>query len=185
MGKIIAGMGMSLDGFVSDQHGSVDALYSDFGELHDAPSFQKMIEDTGAVIMGRNVYEMQDPFLWATDEYEFQTPIFVLTHNPPEKYPQGNGKLSFTFVTDGIASAVAQAKKAAGDKDVQVLGANTVQQCLNAGLCDELQVDVMPVLLGKGLQLFANIDTEKIQLKRTKVEEPTSQRTSFTFTVIK
>lgn len=176
---------MSLDGFVNDADGSVDKLYSDFTELHDVPTFQKMIEDTGAVIMGRNVYEMADPFSWATDEYEFQTPIFVLTHNPPEKYPPGNGKLSFIFVTDGIESAISQAKKAAGDKDVQVLGANTVQQCLNSGLCDELQIDVMPVLLGKGLRLLENIDTDKIKLERTRVEESTSARTSFTFKVIK
>lgn len=184
MGKIIAGMAMSLDGFVNDADGSVDKLYTDFTELHDVPSFQKMIEDTGAVIMGRHTYEMADPFSWANDEYEFQTPIFVLTHTPPEKYPQGNGRLSFTFVTDGVESAVAQAKKAAGEKDVQVIGANTIQQCLNSGLCDELQIDVMPVLIGKGLKLFENIDTDKIKLERTKVDEPTSARTSFTFKVI-
>lgn len=184
MGKIIAGMAMSLDGFVNDADGSVDKLYTDFTELHDVPSFQKMIEDTGAVIMGRHTYEMADPFSWANDEYEFQTPIFVLTHTPPEKYPQGNGRLSFTFVTDSVESAVAQAKKAAGEKDVQVIGANTIQQCLNSGLCDELQIDVMPVLIGKGLKLFENIDTDKIKLERTKVDEPTSARTSFTFKVI-
>lgn len=185
MGKIIAGMTMSLDGFVSDTNGSVEKLYSDFEELHDAPFFQEMIKNTGAVIMGRHVYEMQDPFLWATDDYEFQTPIFVLTHTPPEKYPQGNGKLSFTFVTDGIESAVSQAKNAAGNKDVQVIGANTIQQCLNAGLCDELQIDIMPVLVGEGLRLFEDIDTDKIQLERMRVEQPTSARTSFVLKVIK
>lgn len=183
MGKIIAGMGMSLDGFVNDAEGSVDQLYTDFTELHDVPSFKKMIEDTGAVVMGRHTYEMADPFSWATDEYEFQTPIFVLTHTPPEKFPPGNGKLSFIFVTDGIESAVAQAKKAAGDKDVQVIGANTIQQCLNSGLCDELQIDVMPVLIGKGLKLFENINTDKIKLERIRVDKPTSERTSFTFRV--
>ncbi len=185
MGKVIAGMAMSFDGFVNDKNGSVDKLYPDFGELHKVPSFQKMIDDTGAVIMGRHVYEMADPFSWANDDYEFQTPIFVLTHNPPEKYPEGNGKIRFTFVTDGIESAISQAKKAAGDKDIQVLGANTVQQCLNSGLCDELQVDIMPVLLGSGLKLLENIDTDKIKLERTKVEELTSMRTSITFNVTK
>jgi dihydrofolate reductase len=185
MGKVIAGMAMSLDGFVNAENGSVDQLYPDFEELHDVPSFKKMIEDTGAVIMGKHTYEMADPFSWANEDYEFQTPIFVLTHTPPEKYPQGNGKLSFTFVTDGIESAVAQAKKAAGDKDVQVIGAKTIQQCLNAGLCDELAVDVMPVLVGKGLRLFENIDTDKIKLERSKVEEATSMRTSLKYKVIK
>lgn len=185
MGKVIVGMGMSLDGYINDQDGRVDALYSDFSELHDAPSFQEMIKNTGAVIMGRHVYEMADPFTWVNDDYEFQVPIFVLTHTPPIKYPEGNGKLSLIFVTDGIENAISQAKKAAGDKDIQVLGANTIQQCLNARLCDELQIDIMPVLLGKGLKLFENIDTEKIRLERVKIEAVTSMRTSMTFRLIK
>lgn len=184
MAKVIAGMAMSLDGFINDKNGSVDKLYPDFNELHDVTSFKEMIKNTGAVIMGRHVYEMADPFEWANDDYEFQTPIFVLTHTPPEKYPKGNGKLSFTFVTDGIESAVSQAKKAAGDKDIQVIGASTTQQCLNAGLCDELGIDIMPVLLGKGIRLFENIDKE-INLVRIKVEETTRARTSLTFRVVK
>jgi dihydrofolate reductase len=186
MGKVIAGMTMSLDGFVNDSSGSVDKLYSDFAEMHDAPTFQEMIKNTGAAVMGRHVYEMADPFMWANDDYEFQTPIFVLTHTPPAKFPKGNGKLSFTFVTDGLESALAQAKKAAGDKDVQVIGgANTIQQCLNARLIDELQIDIMPVLLGKGIRLFENIDIDKIKLERIKTEEATPVRTSFILKVIK
>jgi dihydrofolate reductase len=185
MAKVIAGMSMSLDGFVNDRDGNVEKLFPDFEEMHDVPSFQSMIENTGAVIMGRHTYEMADPFSWVNDDYEFQTPIFVLTHTPPAKYPKGNDKLGITFVPDGIEEAVAQARMAAGDKDVQVIGANTIQQCVNAGLCDELQIDVMPVLLGTGLRLFENIDTDKIQLERTKVEETTSSRTSITFKVTK
>jgi dihydrofolate reductase len=182
VGKVIAGMTMSLDGFVNDRDGNVRSLNPDFVELHDVPSFQKMIKNTGAAIMGRHTYEMADPFMWANDDYEFQTPIFVLTHRPPEKYPKGNGKLSFTFV-DSVESAVSQAKQAASDKNVQVIGASTIQQCLNAGLCDELQVDIMPILLGKGLRLLENIDSDKIKLERTKLEETTPFRTSITFKV--
>lgn len=175
---------MSLDGFITDGNGSVEKLYSDFNELRDALTFQEMIRNTGAVVMGRHVYEMADPFTWANDDYEFQTPIFVLTHTPPAQYPKGNGKLSFTFVTDGVEHAIAQAVRAARDKDVQVIGgANTIQQCLNAGLCDELQIDSMPVLLGKGLRLFENIDTERQKLERTKIEEITSVRTSMVFSI--
>ena len=182
MGKIIAGMSVSLDGFVSDSNGNVDKLFPDFDELHEVPSFQEMIKNTGAVIMGRHVYEMADPFLWANDDYEFQTPIFVLTHTPPAKYPEGNGRLSFTFV-DSIEAAVSRAKEAAGNKDVQVLGASTIQQCLNAGLCDELQLDIIPVLLGKGLRLLENIETDKVQLERATVLQTTPVRTSITFKV--
>lgn len=184
MGKVIAGMTMSLDGFINDRNGSAQTLNPDFEELLDTSSFKEMIKTTGAVIMGRRVYEMADPFLWANDNYEFQVPIFVLTHTPPAKYPKGNDKLSFTFVTDGIESAISQAKKAAGDKTVQVIGgASTIQQCLHSGLCDELQIDIMAVLLGKGLSLFQNIDTDKLKLERTKVEETTPVRTSLTFKV--
>lgn len=186
MGKVMAGMTMSLDGFINDKDGSAQSLSPDFDELLAAPSFEQMITDTGAVIMGRNTYEMADPFMWVNDDYEFQVPLFILTHTPPEKYPVGNDKLSVTFVTDGIESAIAQAKEAAGDKMVQIIGgADTIQQCLNSGLCEELCIDVMPVLLGKGLRLLENIDTDKVQLERIKVEETTPQRTSIVFRVMK
>jgi dihydrofolate reductase len=181
MGKVIAGMTMSLDGFMD-----ADKVNPDFDALLEAPSFKQMIEDTGAVIMGRHTYEMADPFQWVNEDYEFQVPLFILTHTPPEKYPQGNDNLSVTFVTDGIKSAITQAKKAAGDKDVQVIGgADVIQQCLNRGLCDELQIDVMPMLLGQGLRLFEHIDTDRITLERINVDETTPMRTSITFEVTK
>lgn len=186
MGKVMAGMTMSLDGFINDRDGSAQSLSPDFDELLAANSFKKMIEDTGAVIMGRHTYEMADPFLWINDDYEFQVPIFILTHTPPEKFPAGNDKLTLTFVTDGIESAISQAKTAAGDKMVQIIGgADTIQQSLNSGLCEELGIDIMPVLLGKGLRLFENIDTDKIKLERTSVEKTTPLRTSIIYKVTK
>jgi dihydrofolate reductase len=184
MGKVITGMTVSLDGFINDKDGSAEKLSPDFVDLVSSPSFKEMVANTGAAVMGRHVYEMADPFMWANDDYEFQTPIFVLTHTPPEKYPKVNDNLRFIFVTDGIESAITQARQAAGDKDVQVIGgADVIQQCLNAGLCDELQIDIMPVLLGQGLRLFENIDTNKIHLERIKVEETTAIRTSITFKI--
>jgi dihydrofolate reductase len=80
MGKVIAVMTMSLDGFID-----AEKVNPDFSELLDAPSFKAMIENTGAVIMGRHVYEMADPFLWINDDYEFQVPLFILTHNRNQK----------------------------------------------------------------------------------------------------
>ncbi|MEO7364106.1 MAG: dihydrofolate reductase family protein, partial [Candidatus Saccharimonadales bacterium] len=184
MGKIITGMTVSLDGFINDRDGSAESLSPDFDLLLETPAFKTMIESTGAVIMGRHTYQMADPMMWANDDYEFQVPIFVLTHTPPAEYPKGNDRLSFTFVTDGIDSAIAQAKLSAGDKNVQVIGgADTIQQCLNSGLCDELQIDVMPIILGSGLKLFENIDTDSIKLERIKVEQTTPSRTSITFRV--
>ena len=184
MGKVLAGMTMSLDGFINDRNGSAQSLSPDFDELLASASFKKMIDDTGAVIMGNNTYNMADPFTWINEDYEFQVPIFVLTHNPPETYPPGNDKLTLTFVTDGIESAITQAKQAAGDKMVEIIGgADTIQQSLNSGMVDELQIDVMPVLLGGGLRLFENIDTDTVKLERSSVEEITPLRTTILFNV--
>jgi dihydrofolate reductase len=186
MSKVVAGMTMSLDGFINDRNGSAQSLSPDFVQMLAAPSFKQMIAGTGAVIMGNNTYHMADPFMWVNDDYEFQVPLFILTHEVPKKFPKGNDKLTLTFVTGGVQSAITQAKQAAGDKMVQIIGgADTIQQCLNSGLCDELNIDVMPILLGKGLRLFENIDTDKIRLERTSVVETTPMRTSVTFKVSK
>jgi dihydrofolate reductase len=112
-------------------------------------------------------------------EYEFQVPIFVLTHHPPAIPPKQDGNLTFTFVTDGVESAVSQAKAAAGDRSVQVIGgADVVQQLLDAGLVDELHVDVMPVLLGDGLRLFpaGGQDVELVKIGVQEVGSRTSLR---------
>lgn len=181
MGKVMAGMTVSLDGFMN-----AESVNGDFELLLQAPSFKEMLENTGAVIMGRNVYEMADPFLWINDDYEFQCPLFIMTHNPPEKYPEGNEKLSVNFVTDGIESAIKKAKVAAGDKMVQIIGgADVIQQALNSGLVDEFGVDIMPVLLGDGLRLLENLDTDKIKLERISVSETTPMRTSIMYKVAK
>jgi dihydrofolate reductase len=186
MAKAMAGMTMSLDGYINDRNGSAESLSPDFEELLETKIFKDMTENTGAVIMGNNTYHMADPMTWVNDDYEFQVPLFILAHEVPEQIPPGNDKLSVTIVTDGIESAIEQAKAAAGDKLVQIIGgADTIQQSLNSGLCDELQIDVMPILLGEGLRLFENIETDKIKLERTKVEETTDVRTSLYFRVSK
>ena len=93
--------------------------------------------------------------------------------------------LTFTFVTDGIESAIRQARAAAGDKDVTAIGAtSTAQQCLRAGLADELHVDIMPVLLGGGLRPFEDLSAEPIQLERIKVMELPAGRTHLRFRVV-
>lgn len=171
MAKVLLGMTMSLDGFINDRNGSVDRLYPDLDALRKTEVLQESIRTTGAVVMGRRAYTMGDPD-WYVDNYEFQAPIFVLAKDVPEKLPKGNEKLTFTFVTDGIESAIEKAKAAAGDKYVTVIGgANTAQQCIRAGLVDEIQIGVMPVLLGEGLRLFEHLGTVQIELERTRVIE--------------
>lgn len=185
MPKVIAGMTISLDGFVNDRSGSVALLYPDFDSFQTSASLQEAIAQTGAVVMGRNAFNMsEDPDLYA-EHYEFQTPIFVLTHHLPDKHPKQNERLTFTFVTEGVESAIAQAKAAAGDKDVMVIGgASTIRQCLAAGVVDELDIDVMPVLLGGGLRLFEDEGLEPRQLERIRVLTLPSGRTQFRFRVL-
>jgi dihydrofolate reductase len=152
-------------------------------ELRDTEPLQEAIRMTGAVVMGRHSYDMaQEDFTG----YEFQTPIFVVTHEAPEKVAKGeNDNLTFTFVTDGVESAIEQAKRAAGDKDVTAIGgANTGQQLLKAGLVDEIHIDIMPVLLGEGLRLFEHLGAEPIELEKIGVTEG-PMRTSLKFRVIK
>lgn len=116
IGKVTVGMTVSLDGFVSDGSGSVSCLYRDFDELQKSEVTRRYVENTGAIVMGRRFYAMaKDPDAYA-DAYEYQVPIFVLTRDVPQKLPKQNERLTFTFVTDGIQSAVAQAGAAAGDK---------------------------------------------------------------------
>ena len=183
MGKVVGGLTHSLDGYVSDSQGDVGRLYPDLGTLRYAEMLEEEIRTTGAVVLGRNSYDMGDPDSFA-ENYEYQVPLFVLTHHIPEKKPRETEKLTVTFVTDGIESAVSKAKAAAGEKNVIVIGTNVSQQCINAGLCDELHIGIMPILLGGGLRLFEHIDTTHIKLEKIRVFEA-GQRTDIWFRVVK
>jgi len=180
--KVIVGMTLSADGFVADQNGSAARLYPDLADLQGTAYLTTLVEETGAVLMGRKTFAMGDPD-WYVGNYEFQVPIFVLTHRPPQVLPAQGGRLTFTFVTDGLESAVAQATAAAGGKAVQVVGGPAVaRQLLRAGLIDELHIDVMPVLLGAGLRLLETSGLERVQLAKISVQE-FGARTSLRFRV--
>ena len=192
MGKVIFGLTMSLDGYINDRNGSVERLYSDLalGNVQDESIqnnavMQEAMRSTGAVVMGKNAFLMaENPDSYA-DTYEFQVPIFVLTGTKPEKNPKENENLTFTFVTEGIEAAISQAKEAAGGKDVTIIGgASTAQQALRAGLVDELQLDIMPVLLCGGLRLFEALGTEQIRLERMEVVELPAGRTHLRFRIV-
>lgn len=181
MARVIAGMTVSLDGFVADAEGSADALYPDLSALQDSPYLRAMQAETGAVLMGRRTFEMAgDPDSYA-DSYELQVPIVVLTHSPPPVAPKRNDRLFFTFVTEGVEAAVDRAAAAAGRRAVTVVGgADLNRQLLAAGLVDELRIDVMPVLLGAGLRLFEG--TGPMTLEKLGVDE-VGVRTSLRFRV--
>ncbi len=186
MGKVVLGLTISMDGFIKDRNGSVEALYPDLATWRETEPGKESIQNTGAVVMGRNSFAMAEDPDSIAGNYEYQVPIFVLTHQPPRRHPKETDTLTFTFVTDGIESAVRQAKAAAGEKDVNVIGApNTARQCLEAGLADELHVDVMPVLLGDGLRAFEDMGAGSIRLERIKVMELPGGRTHLRFRLIK
>ena len=180
MAKVIVGMTMSLDGFVADQNGSAGRLYPDLAALRNTSYMKDAIEQTGAVLMGRRTFEMGDPDSYVGN-YEFQVPIFVLTHHPPSVAPKQDERLTFTFVTEGVESAVAQAKAAARDKAVQVVGGvNLARQLPDAGLVDELHIDIVPSFLGGGLRSFESSSLERPRLEKISVRE-VGARTSLRF----
>ena len=170
MTKVVFSMTMSLDGFVNDPSGSVDRLYPDLGALQLTEWLQQSIRETGAVLMGRGTYDMAGGDFTG---YEYQVPIFVVTHRPPEKPAEGeNDQLKFHFISDGIEKAVARARTAAGEKDVTVVGGpETLKQLLQARLLDELQVGIMPILLGGGQRLFEDAELAAMELEKLSVTE--------------
>jgi dihydrofolate reductase len=175
---------ISLDGFAAGPNQSEDYPLGEGGEdLHEwvlrlaawrkphgreggevnasSPVFEEMLETVGSTVMGRNMFGGgpgpwgDNPWNgWWGDEPPFHTPVFVLTHHEREPL-ELEGGTTFTFVTDGIESALEQAMDAAGGKDVSLGGgADVIQQYLAAGLVDELLLNVVPLLLGAGTRLF-------------------------------
>jgi dihydrofolate reductase len=170
MSKVIVGTTMSLDGFMNDRRGSLDKLYPNLEELRNAEFLKQSMQFTGAAVMGRHTYDMADGDF---TDYEYQVPIFVLTHHPPAQVTKGqNDKLTITFVTDGIESAIQKARAAAGDKDVTIVGgASTAQQVINARLFDEIHVGIVPILFGGGLRFFDDIAIDETELEKIDVLE--------------
>lgn len=181
MSKIVLDITVSLDGFIAPPNDDVSRLhewlfngdtpskYNDFFNLskESAKVFDELVRTTGSIITGRRTYDLAGG--WGGSVPVNDT-VFVLSHDIPKDIPQGS--TTFTFVMDGIESAVRQAKKAAGQKNVYLVGgANVAQQCIKAGLVDEMMLHVVPVLLGKGSRLFDNLGNDKIKLEQTKVVE--------------
>jgi len=182
MGKVILGVTISLDGFVEDSNGIVGALYPDLDTLRNTEVLQESIHTTGSVVMAWKEFAMAEDPDWFAGNYEYQVPIFVFTDKAPKKHPKETDKLTFTFVTDGIKNAVRQAKAAAGDKNVTIIGSvATVQQVLNAGLADELQIQIIPIFLHNGFRPFERVE-KNIKLRKMKVVEA-GERTSLQFRI--
>jgi dihydrofolate reductase len=191
MTLVICDMSASLDGYVTGPNDSRENPFGDgAGMLHDwifdaatdedRAILQEMLDGVGAIVMGRTSFDKNEgDGGWGDGGPAGDTPCFVVTHRQPAtSHPP-----VYTFVTDGVASAIEQAKKTAGDKVVGLHGATVMQQALPLGLVDEIRVHVIPVLLGGGTPLFGGLDAA-IGLERTRVLA-TPAATHLTFRVVR
>jgi len=134
---------------------------------------------TGALLTGRRTFDLTNG--WG-GRHPLDVPVFVVSHTVPQEWVYERSP--FTFVTDGLESALEQAKGVAGEKDVGVVGASLVQQCIRAGVLDEIHIDLVPVLLGDGVRLFDHLGTEPLDLESSRVIEGAGV-THLTFRVVK
>ena len=130
------------------------------------PYLRDTIGNAGALVIGRRLFDYTQG--WG-GSHPIGVPVFVVTHSVPEGWPRANAP--FTIVLDGVESAVTQASAVAGDKTVGVAGPNVIQQCLNAGLLDELWIELVPVLLGEGIRFFDNLTGPPVMLENPTVIE--------------
>lgn len=187
MSKVRFDISMSLDGYIAGPDDGVGNGLGDGGErLHewgtglrswreahgyeggeegiDSDVMAEAFADSGAIIIGRRMFDIaEEP--WG-DEPPFHMPVFVVTHRPREPLAKDGGT-TFHFVTDGIEATLEQAREAAGDKDVAIGGgANVIQQYLAAGLVDEFQLHIVPVLMGGGVPLFEGLGRREFEKTR-------------------
>ena len=204
MGKVATGLSMSLDGFIAGPNDGPGSPLGDGGERLFAwysggdteyrlpgtemvfmvsPQSAQLLGEAhtnmGAFVTGRRTFDISNG--WGGSP-PLGVPTFVVTHSVPQEWVyQGS---PFTFVTDSLESAVEQARAVAGDKNVATGAASIAQQCIRAGLLDEIHIDLMPVLLGDGIRLFDHLGAGPIELESTEVIEGAGV-THLTFRVVK
>ena len=191
MGKVSTGLSMSLDGFIAGPNDGPQSPLGEGGErlfawysegdteyrlpgtemvFEISPQSAELLREAhskmGAFVTGRRTFDITDG--WG-GRPPLGVPTFVLSHTVPQQWVYERSP--FTFVTDGVESAVERARAVAGEKDVAVGAASIVQQCLRAGLLDEIHIDLVPVLLGGGVRLFEHLGTTPIELESTRVIE--------------
>jgi dihydrofolate reductase len=161
MSRVVWHITMSVDGYIAAPGDEMDWM-GDY-EL-ESPVGAQVIGDTGAILAGRRWHDL------AIERWDgrrgiygghWRGPVFVITHHPPAEPPDPE----ITFLSDGIDQAIATARRAAGPRDVGILGANTAHQAMAAGLVDEIVIHVVPLLLGGGIPLFGP-ELERVRLER-------------------
>ena len=192
MGKVTTGFSMSLDGFIAGPHDSPQNPLGDGGERlfkwyttnaedevplgegrmkmsrEGAEMVQEASRGAGVLVTARRTFDIANA--WG-GRHPMDVPIVVVTHTVPPEW--ANRESIFTFVTDGVESAIQQAKKTAGDRSVAVGAPSAAQQALKAGLIDEIQIDLVPVLLGRGIRLFDHLGDTPIELESTSISAGT------------
>lgn len=187
MSKVVLELSMSLDGFIAGPNDNPDNGLGDGGDAlfkwyssgdtdFPLPGTDMVFKisrasaeflrpswlNIGASVVGRRTFDIAGG--WGGNPPGGpDAPHFVVTHTVPQEWIKPGSP--FTFITDGVESAVEKAKKAAGDKNVDLIGASIAQQCLNAGLLDEIHIDLAPILLGGGVRLFDHLDSGPIDLE--------------------
>ncbi len=204
MGKVAVGLTMSLDGFIAGPNDGPERPLGEGGERlfewysggdteYEMPGtgmvfrispqsvelLREVNERMGAFVTGRRTFDIANG--WGGNP-PLGVPTFVVTHSVPEEWVYEGSP--YTFVTDGVERAVELAKEVAGDRDVAVGAASIAQQCIRAGLLDEVHVNLAPVLLGGGIRLFEHLGTTPIDLESTRVIQAPGV-THLTFRVVK
>jgi dihydrofolate reductase len=185
MGKITTGFSMSLDGFIAGSNDSPENSLGDGGErlfqwyftgdtTIEVPSgdgvmkmsrqggemVKQAAQAAGVLVTARRTFDIAHA--WG-GRHPMDLPMVVLTHRIPQEWVKEGSP--FTFVTDGVESAIKRAREIAGDKNVVIGAPSVVKQCLNAGLLDEIHIDLVPLLLGKGIRLFDYLEIEPLDLR--------------------
>ena len=162
MGLVVWHVTMSLDGFIAAPDDAMDWVFDSWTGPNETAN--EVIATTGAILMGRRTYEVEDRDRPGIYGGAWTGPVLVLSHEPPEEAPDW---MTGAFVDEGIEAAVARAREAAEGKNVGILGATVARQCLEQGLLDEIVVHVAPVLLGDGVRLFELPGGRRIRLEPT------------------
>lgn len=172
MRKAVLDLNMSLDGYIAGTNHESAGLHDWFfnsNELSDSVIIDELISTTGAIIMGKRTYDLGDQMNGFVHN-PFRVPHFVLTHHAPER--PANGSTEFVFVTNGLEDALSQAIQAAESREVVIMGgANIAQQFIRARLLDEIQLHIVPIILGNGIRLFDQLGEQPIKLEPMRVVE--------------
>ena len=179
MAKVVAQAMMSLDGYVAKQDNTIGLLFdwlqngdvairtpaADF-DVHLTPGgaehWRAWVLSIGALVCGRTLFDVTDGW---NGRHTLDVPVVVVTHQEPTDWVEAHPGAPFSFVTDGVAAAVARARELAGERDVTVSGGTIARQCLDLGLLDEVAVDLVPVVMGEGNRpFFGKLSSEDVRL---------------------